>query len=346
MNRKIMVTGGYGFIGTNFIRYWLNKYPGDKILNLDCGTYASRPSYLDDWLIDPRVMNNRLRVLKHDYRWVGADIRDHSVVAKCMQKYRPDHIIHFAAESHVCRSIAGPKAFMQTNAMGTFHLLEEFKNIWQGECDHRFVHVSTDEVFGELSCDPMDARNRFDEQWPLKPRSPYAASKAASDHIVQSYHHTYGVETIITNCSNNFGPNQHAEKLIPKTILSLLKGERPTIYGSGHHVRDWIYVENHCSAIEQVFRNGDLGYRYCVGGEVEMTNMEMATMIKEMMMATGMIDGGEFILTNDRPTDDMRYAINPERIKKLGWDSGKLSFEENLMSTILWYKDQFDRGAL
>jgi dTDP-glucose 4,6-dehydratase len=321
---KLLITGGCGFIGSNFIRYWDSKYPDDQIVNVDALTYAARPSYLD-------FMKSR-----RDYCFERADITHRIALQRIFQKHDPDVVVHFAAESHVCRSIEGPDAFIHSNIVGTFNLLEEARACWSKPGDHKehyFLHVSTDEVFGELPIDRPDLR--FDEFNALRPTSPYSASKASSDMLVQCYHDTYGMKTFITNCSNNFGPNQHSEKLIPRTIQRLLDGEPMTVYGKGNQVRDWLWVFDHCSAIETILQNGTPGERYCIGGECELPNLSVMRSVHKAL--------SEFLPvkldlqhTDNRPSDDLRYAIDCSKLKSLGWRPSN-KFEENLEATIRWY---------
>lgn len=320
---KILVTGGCGFIGSNLIKR-LTKKTGIQFINIDAHTYAARP---------PMYKKKPANLINEK-----VDIRDQLSVKRVMEKYRPDHIIHLAAESHVCKSILGPKDFVTTNINGTWNLLEEFKELWKNEPQkHRFTHVSTDEVFGQLG-----KTGQFTEQSAIAPRSPYAASKASSDHLVQAYHTTYGLDVVITNCSNNFGPNQHAEKLIPKTIQSILRGDQVEIYGTGKQVRDWIYVEDHCAAIELLAAKGKSGERYCIGGDTEHSNLEMVSIISLLM--TTMFGRGKYeakiVHTDSRPTDDYRYALDSSKLKRLGWKTNNNDFTRNLQNTIMWYYDR------
>lgn len=314
---KIMVTGSEGFIGTNLIRYLSNRYPTAEIVRVDALTYASQQPFEEAARFPLEEIN----------------IQDQSAVARVMKVHRPNVVLHLAAESHVCRSITGPKAFMMTNAVGTFNMIEEFKELNNGG---RFIHVSTDEVFGELE----ESDDAFNEGTTVKPRSPYAASKAASDHIVQSYFHTYGVDAIVTNCSNNFGPNQHDEKLIPRTIGKILQGEPVTVYGSGSQIRDWLHVDAHAEALCLLIEKGKSGERYCIGGEMEMRNREMIELVYKVMEHILFKEiQRKMVNTKDRPTDDYRYAINPMKLKQLGWNSGKDDFFINLEKTVRSYVD-------
>lgn len=334
-SKTVLITGAYGFIGSNLAKRWLWRHPGDKVVLLDGMTYAARPDYLF------KAINENSKRALLDYSLVEIDIRDHAAVARTISFYKPDLVFHLAAESHVCRSIAGPKAFMETNVMGTFNLIEEFYQLWKGKSDKLFVHVSTDEVFGELE----DFDPPFNENTNIKPRSPYAASKASSDHIIQCYHHTYGVPTIITNCSNNFGPNQHEEKLIPNTILRTMRGEPALLHGDGGNVRDWLFVEDHCRALEMLSEKGKAGERYCIGGNKELTNKKIVQTIQEMVCGMVKIKTGKdleprIIFSNDRPTDDRRYAINTAKINELGWQPYQFgNFMNSLHETVSYYWD-------
>jgi dTDP-glucose 4,6-dehydratase len=310
---KILVTGGAGFIGANFVRYMLNKYPDYEITNLDLLTYAGNLENLKDLENNP------------NYQFVKGDILDKELVDKLVAEV--DLIVHFAAESHVDRSILDPEAFLRTNILGTHVLLEAAKN----NGNKRFHHVSTDEVFGSLgSNDPA-----FNEITPYDPRSPYSASKAASDHLVRAYGHTFGLPVTLSNCSNNYGPFQFPEKLIPLFVTNLIEGKKVPLYGDGLNVRDWLHVEDHCEAIDAIIHKGKIGETYCVGGASEKNNKEITYKILELMGK-----GEESIeFVKDRPGHDKRYAINFSKIKKeLDWEP-KISFEEGMKMTVEWYKD-------
>jgi len=312
---KLLVTGGAGFIGSNFILYWLKHHPEDFILNLDKLTYAGNLENLKS------VENNK------NYQFVKGDICDRKLVDGLMKKV--DLVVHFAAESHVDRSIKDPAPFIQTNVIGTYTLLESaLKNKIK-----RFHHISTDEVFGALS---LKSKEKFNEKNPYKPRSPYAASKAASDHLVRAYHTTYGLPITISNCSNNFGPYQFPEKLIPLAITNILEGKKVPIYGDGLYVRDWLYVEDHVRAIELILKKGKIGETYLIGGLTEnITNLEV---IKRVLNIMGKDESWiEFV--KDRPGHDRRYAIDWSKInKELGWQP-KYNFDEALRRTVRWYID-------
>ncbi|KKQ57956.1 MAG: dTDP-glucose 4,6-dehydratase, dTDP-glucose 4,6-dehydratase [Microgenomates group bacterium GW2011_GWC1_38_14] len=311
---KLLVTGGAGFIGSNFIKYWLQNHPTDKIINFDKLTYAGNLENLSDLENNP------------NYAFVQGDICDAETVLKNMEGV--DIVVHFAAESHVDRSIMEPAAFVMTNIVGTQVLLDAaLKNNIK-----KFHHVSTDEVFGHLS---LDDQEKFNENTPYDPRSPYSASKASSDHLVRAYHKTYGLPITITNCSNNFGPYQFPEKIIPLAITNVLEGKKIPIYGDGLYVRDWLYVEDHCRAIDAVLENGKTGETYCVGGLTQdINNLEVA---KKIIKILGK-DENMIFFVKDRPGHDRRYAIDWSKIKKeLSWEPLH-SFDEWLESTVNWYK--------
>lgn len=314
---KILVTGGAGFIGSNFILYWLKNHPQDEIINLDKLTYAGNLENLKSVEKNP------------DYEFVHGDILDGKIVDDCVKKV--DLIVHFAAESHVDRSIMGPAEFVRTNVVGTQVLLDAAVHYRV-----RFHHVSTDEVFGSLSLDPKE---KFDEKTPYDPRSPYSASKASSDHLVRAYYHTYGLPITITNSSNNYGPFQFPEKLIPLAITNLLEGEKVPVYGDGLYVRDWLYVEDHVRAIETVLEKGKIGETYCVGGLTE--NINNITVIKKILKILNKTDD-EIEYVKDRPGHDRRYAINWSKInKELGWRPLH-DFDTWLEKTVEWYQKNKD----
>ncbi|MEX2054806.1 MAG: dTDP-glucose 4,6-dehydratase [Candidatus Andersenbacteria bacterium] len=310
---KLLVTGGAGFIGSNFVRYWLNKHTTDEVVNLDLLTYAGNLENLKDLEGNPR------------YRFVKGDICDEHLVDELVREC--DLVVHFAAESHVDRSILGPTAFVETNIKGTFVVLEAVR-----KHSKRLHHVSTDEVFGALA---LNSSDKFNEATPYDPRSPYSASKAASDHLVRAYYHTFGVPVTITNCSNNFGPYQHPEKFISRMITNLIDGENVKVYGDGLYVRDWLYVEDHCRAIEAVIQEGKVGETYLVGGlTADINNLEIAKLILRKM------DLGEerIEFVKDRPGHDRRYAVDWSKIKwDLDWQP-EHTFEEWLTKTIEWYE--------
>jgi dTDP-glucose 4,6-dehydratase len=325
------VTGGAGFIGANFVLDWLAA-TGEPVLNLDALTYAGN-------------LEN-LTTLKDDARhvFVRGDITDADLVERLMAEHRPRAIVHFAAESHVDRSILGPQAFLHTNIHGTFVLLEAARKHWlqlQGSerKDFRFLHVSTDEVYGSLSADAPP----FAETNPYEPNSPYSASKAASDHLVRAWHHTYGLPVLTTNCSNNYGPFQFPEKLIPLVITRALRGEPLPVYGDGLNVRDWLYVTDHCSAIRRVLQAGRLGETYNVGGWNEKANIEIVrticALLDEMRPDTSGPRERLITFVKDRPGHDRRYAIDARKIAdELGWRPIE-TFESGIRRTVRWYLD-------
>lgn len=310
---KILVTGGAGFIGSNYIHYILDNYPNDSIVNVDALTYAGNLSNL-------RRIENDTR-----YTFIRGDIMDGVLINTLMDAV--DAVVHFAAESHVDRSILDSTAFVRTNVNGTLILLDAAKN----NGNVRFHHVSTDEVYGSLDVgDPA-----FCETTAYDPRSPYSASKAASDHLVRAYYHTHGLPITISNCSNNYGPFQFPEKLIPFFVTNLIEGKKIPVYGKGEHIRDWLHVTDHCRAIDKILREGTIGETYCIGGNAEKTNMEITQLILDAMSKSD--DMIEYV--EDRKGHDKRYAINFEKIKKeLGWEP-KVAFENGMRDTIKWYQD-------
>lgn len=333
MNHKphnILVTGGAGFIGANFVEHLLSTDLETKVITLDSLTYAGS---LD---------NLRMVMSNPNHKFVKGDITDAALVNRLLTSEAIDTIVHFAAESHVDRSITGPAAFISTNVVGTFTLLEAARNAWMSNGvrgDVRFHHVSTDEVFGSL--DEHDPP--FSETTPYSPRSPYSASKAGSDHLVRAYNHTYGLPVTITNCSNNYGPYQHAEKFIPTVIRSALAEKPIPIYGAGLNIRDWLYVVDHCTAIDAVMRRGDEGETYLVGGRSERRNIDIAREICGILDERSPRKSGKYeeLLTSvtDRLGHDFRYAINSTVIEKeLGWKADE-TFDTGIRKTVDWYLD-------
>ena len=328
MQDRILVTGGAGFIGSNFILQQLQS-SSTSILNLDKLTYAGNLHNLES------ASGNRR------YEFVRGDILDRNLVRTLFQKWQPKAIVHFAAESHVDRSIRGPEDFIQSNIHGTFALLEEARAYWSGltekeRDDFRFLHVSTDEVYGSL--EPNDPP--FSETTPYAPNSPYAASKAASDHLVRAYHHTYALPTLTTNCSNNYGPFQFPEKLIPLMILNARDRKALPVYGDGKNVRDWLYVEDHCEAIAIVLSGGRPGQTYNIGGWNEKPNIEIVQMICDLVDESRPGSGSRrklITFVKDRPGHDRRYAMDARKIEReLGWKP-KQTFETGLRKTVRWY---------
>ena len=327
--KNLLVTGGAGFIGTNFIYYVQRHYPHINILNLDALTYAGNPDNLSN-LPNP-----------DHYHFIQGDIRDAALIEKILLEYQIDTIVHFAAESHVDRSIADPAPFISTNVMGTCSLLEAARKTWKSNDKTggvKFHHISTDEVFGSLS--PND--RPFSEMTPYNPNSPYAASKAASDHFVRAYYRTYGLPVTISNCSNNYGPFQYPEKLIPLIIINALNGKPLPIYGDGKQIRDWLFVIDHCEAIMEILIHGQTGETYCIGGNTQITNLEMVEIICSLLdekVPTPKYRPHKNLIhfVPDRPGHDRRYAINTNKIKNtLGWQPSK-DIISGLSQTIDWY---------
>ena len=311
--QKILITGGAGFIGSNFIHYWLKNHPEDSIVNLDFLTYAGNLENLKEIEGNP------------NYSFVKGDILDKDLINDLVKE--TDTIVHFAAESHVDRSILDASAFLQTNVMGTLNLLEAAKN----NGNKRFHHVSTDEVFGHLG--PNDPA--FNEETPYAPRSPYSASKAGSDHLVRSYFHTHQLPITISNCSNNYGPYQFPEKLIPLFITNLVEDKKLPVYGDGMQIRDWIHVDDHNRGVDMIINKGKIGETYCLGGDSEKANIEITKLILEKLGK-----GEEMIeYVEDRKGHDRRYAIDFTKAKmELGWEP-QISFEDGMKSTVEWYLD-------
>jgi dTDP-glucose 4,6-dehydratase len=326
----ILVTGGAGFIGSNFLLQWIAN-EDSQVVNLDKLTYAGNPSNLAAIASDRR------------YKFLQGDICDRELVAELLLTHRPRAIVHFAAESHVDRSIHGPDDFVRTNVNGTFSLLEEARAYWSGlegeaKAAFRFLHVSTDEVYGSLG--PADPA--FAEETRYAPNSPYSASKAASDHLVRAYFHTYGMPTLTTNCSNNYGPFQFPEKLIPLVILHALSGKPIPVYGDGQNVRDWLYVADHCEAIRLVLARGRVGETYNIGGQNELKNLDVVNTICAVLdevrpQASAQPHNHLITYVTDRPGHDRRYAMNISKIQsELGWRPSN-TFETGIRKTIQWY---------
>jgi dTDP-glucose 4,6-dehydratase len=341
--RRLLITGGAGFIGSNFVHHWCDRYPDDKVVVLDALTYAGN--------------RNTLAALegRENFRFVKGDICDRALVDTLLQEEAIDTVAHFAAESHVDRSILGPDAFIRTNVVGTFTLLESFRHHWirrgQSQSDseagrgsvHRFLHVSTDEVYGSLGPDD----HPFTETTPYSPNSPYSASKAGSDHLARAYYETYKVPTIITNCSNNYGPYHFPEKLIPLMCINILLGKPLPVYGDGQNIRDWLFVRDHCSALDVVIHKGKPGETYNVGGNNEVKNLDLVHKLCDLMdeLAPNLpVKPSKQLITfvKDRPGHDRRYAIDATKIKtELGW-SPSVTVDEGLRQTIEWYLSHED----
>jgi dTDP-glucose 4,6-dehydratase len=326
--KRIVITGGYGFIGSAVIRLVLAE-TSHEVLNVDKLTYAASLASIPGADENPR------------YRFAKADIADAQALRKVFDEFQPDAVMHLAAESHVDRSIDGPQDFLSTNIIGTFTLLQEALRYWRGlpaekAIRFRFLHVSTDEVFGSLG--PTGA---FTEESPYRPNSPYSASKAASDHLVQAWHHTYGLPTLVTNCSNNYGPYHFPEKLIPHMIIKALGAEPLPVYGDGQNIRDWLFVEDHARALLLVLKKGKLGETYNIGGQNERTNLQVVEAICDLLDRLSPLRGPThrslITFVTDRPGHDRRYAIDASKIQiELGWRPAK-TFEAGLEDTVAWY---------
>src|SRR5450756_1729484 len=335
----ILVTGGAGFIGSNFVLDWFAQ-SDETVINLDKLTYAGNLENLATLKNDPRHI------------FVRGDIGDAQLVGKLLAEHRPRAAVNFAAESHVDRSIHGPGDFIQTNIVGTFHLLEAVRAYWYGLADaeksgFRFLHVSTDEVYGSLAKDEL----AFSETRRYEPNSPYSASKAASDHLVRAYHHTYGLPVLTTNCSNNYGPYHFPEKLIPLMIVNALAGKPLPVYGDGQQIRDWLYVKDHCAAIRCVLAKGKLGEVYNIGGWNEKANLDIVHTICALLdelrsRADGKSYGEQIAFVTDRPGHDRRYAIDARKIEReLGWKPAE-TFETGIRKTVQWYLDNQDLSLI
>ncbi|MCM2680115.1 dTDP-glucose 4,6-dehydratase [Echinimonas agarilytica] len=345
MSKSLLVTGGAGFIGANFVHYWLEQYPNDKVVVLDALTYAGNKANLEP------VLNNANLV------FVQGDICNTKAVEQLLVEHDIDTLVHFAAESHVDRSITGPDAFIETNILGTYALLKAAKTVWlDGETvkeGHKFHHVSTDEVYGTLTADEP----AFTEETAYAPNSPYSASKAASDHLVRAYHHTYGLNVTTSNCSNNYGPYHFPEKLIPLVITNILHDKQLPIYGDGQQIRDWLYVEDHARGIELVLNAGKVGENYNIGGHNEWANIDIVKLICELLEQEFTVDSAlaakypeakkaiagqtEKLITyvKDRPGHDRRYAIDAAKTTaELGYSPVE-SFETGIRKTVRWYLD-------
>ena len=339
--RAVLVTGGAGFIGANFVPYFAEKYKEYLVINLDKLTYAGNLDNLSECV----QMSN--------YVFVKGDICDRSLVEKLFKEYDIRGVIHFAAESHVDNSISGPQAFIETNILGTFTLIDVARNCWmeaphqvkKGYEDARFHHISTDEVYGALG-----ETGFFTETTPYDPSSPYSASKASSDLLVKAYHRTYGMNVTISNCSNNYGSKQHPEKLIPKIISNALSGKNIPIYGDGKNVRDWLYVLDHCKAIDLIFHKGQSGETYNIGGHNERNNLQIVDAIcaildKKMPKSDGSSYRDLVVFVKDRPGHDRRYAIDASKLSsELGWKADE-NFDSGIIKTVEWYLEKLAKAA-
>jgi dTDP-glucose 4,6-dehydratase len=333
--RNLLVTGGAGFIGTNFIRYVLEEMENWRVVNLDALTYAGNLANFQDLSTS----------LANRHRFIHGDIRDESLLERLFAEESFDTVVHFAAESHVDRSILGPEAFVETNVEGTFRLLEASLKGWEEKGrpeSFRFLHISTDEVYGSLG-----SEGYFTENTPYDPSSPYSASKAASDHFVRAYFRTYGLPSIITNCSNNYGPYQFPEKLVPLIILNVIEENPLPVYGDGKHVRDWLYVIDHCDGLLRVLEQGGPGETYNIGGGAERQNIVVVNLLCDLLDARLQRPKSKssrrlIQFVSDRPGHDRRYAIDASKIKReLGWSPAH-DFEEALEATVDWYLDNMD----
>ncbi|MBF0096576.1 MAG: dTDP-glucose 4,6-dehydratase [Magnetococcales bacterium] len=341
---NLLVTGAAGFIGTNFVRYWLDNHPQDRLLVLDALTYAGCRRNMDELGHYPQFL------------FVHGDIGHYETVCQLLRQHQIDTLVHFAAESHVDRSIHGPDAFIETNILGTHALLKAAKTVWLDEQPglmHRFHHVSTDEVYGSLGPDDLP----FTEQTPYAPNSPYSASKAASDHLVRAYHHTYGLSTTVSNCSNNYGPYQFPEKLIPLMLVNILSNKALPVYGDGLNVRDWLYVDDHVRGIEKILSDGIVGEVYNIGGNNEWKNIDIVHLICEEMdrafaarpdlasryplapPSQGNPSASLITYVRDRPGHDRRYAINASKMAYWLNFNPEVAFAAGLRKTIAWYLD-------
>ena len=331
MDKKqtILITGGAGFIGSHLVLHMATQYSHYHIVNLDALTYASNLSLLD-------ALSNA-----DNYTFIQGDIRDRSFIKELFDTYAFDHVIHLAAESHVDNSIANPAVFAETNVLGTLNLLEAAKKRWEGTlAEHLFYHVSTDEVFGSLG-----DHGFFSETTPYDPRSPYSASKASSDHLVRAYYHTYQLPVLISNCSNNYGPHQHEEKLIPHFIKNIIEGKTLPVYGAGTNIRDWLYVKDHVQAMDAIFHRGIPGQTYVIGGNNELRNIDLVRLLiqypDELLGNPKCASEGLITYVTDRKGHDFRYAIDATKLKdQLQWEP-KANFEEALKETIVWYLGKY-----